>query len=347
MLFEASQYHRMLNMDLNQISRFIGENGYEEIKELGRTQSGITLIEEALSRNLARTYRNVLNATPGSLQYLMKRFLSKGDIDNVLAIMRGKEFHIPSSQIQKILLPGGTLSLEKLNQLLSLHDNHEVIQNLVDWEYYPLLADKILIPYQKGSFADLENTLYRHYYERNYALGKSRIRIWNSILPYIRYEIDIINLKNMFRIKAGSRVEDIRPYIIPGGNIQSSAIQDVFTTQDKEHFVKFVKEAKIQIIFSQVLEDLNCDPVSCELDTVDQIWKRWYERKVPLFLVMVGINRVRLHHIDSLARRYPFSVLPILSYLENKRYEVTNLRAIARGRQFEQDPEEIKKYLVM
>lgn len=346
-LFGASHYHRMLNMELNQIARFIGENGYEEIKELGGTLSGINLIEEALSRNLGQTYRNVLKITPSSLHHFMKMIHSKGDISNVLAIMRGKEFHIPPSQIQKVLMPEGTLSSARLNLLLSLRDNNEVISNLVDWEYYPLFAGKKFIPYQRGSFAELENALYRHNYKQSYALGKRNIRVWNYILPYIRYDIDIFNLKNLFRIKTGSRVEDIRPYIIPGGNLQPNAFQNVYSTHDNEIFMNFVKEAKINIIFSQLLKDLNCDPVICELDTSDNIWKRWYDRKMPLFLIMVGIDRLSMRHNDSLAQRYPFSALPIFSYLEHKRYEVMNLRAIARGRQFDQDPDDIKKYLVM
>ena len=346
-LYQADQYYRMLKMDLNQISRYIGENGYGEIKELGGRLSGITLIEEALSHNLTQTFTNVLDMTPDSLQYLMKRLLSKGDISNILAIMRGKEFKVPIQQIQKVLQPGAMLSSDRLNQLLSLYDNQEIIRNLVDWEYYPLLKDRSFTPYHTGGFAELENAMYHRYYKQNYALGKNRIRIWNAILPYIRNEIDIINLKNVFRIKAGSRIEDIRPFIIPGGNLHQNEFQEVYATHEKERFATFIKQAKIHTIFSELFDNLHCDIISCELDTVDKIWKRWYERKMPLFLIMVGINRVRLHHLDSLARRYPFSILPVFSYLEHKRFEVMNLRAIARGRLFEQEPDNIKNYLVM
>ena len=46
-------------MDLNQISRFIGETEYQnEINELAGSLSGIALIEAALTKNLAVTYQS-------------------------------------------------------------------------------------------------------------------------------------------------------------------------------------------------------------------------------------------------------------------------------------------------
>ena len=46
-------------------------------------------------------------------------------------------------------------------------------------------------------------------------------------------------------------------------------------------------------------------------------------------------------------RLHPFSIYPVLSFLEDKRYEVANLRTIARGKQVNLPSEEIKGYLVI
>ena len=61
----------------------------------------------------------------------------------------------------------------------------------------------------------------------------------------------------------------------------------------------------------------------------------------------MAITRVRLHHLEGLSRRHPFSVLPVLAYLERKKYEVANLRAIARGKAFDLAPERIWQYIVL
>ena len=46
-------------------------------------------------------------------------------------------------------------------------------------------------------------------------------------------------------------------------------------------------------------------------------------------------------------KRYPFSVLPVIVYLEEKKYEVANLRALARGKEAGIPGERLKGYLVM
>jgi V/A-type H+/Na+-transporting ATPase subunit C len=81
------------------------------------------------------------------------------------------------------------------------------------------------------------------------------------------------------------------------------------------------------------------------MNAADYFWKRWERREKPQYSIMMAVQRYRLHRLDDIARRYPFSILPILSYLEHKRYEVNNLRTIARGKQFGLESDQIKKYL--
>jgi Archaeal/vacuolar-type H+-ATPase subunit C len=51
--------------------------------------------------------------------------------------------------------------------------------------------------------------------------------------------------------------------------------------------------------------------------------------------------------MDKSSKREPFSISPVLVYLENKKYEVANLRALARGKEAGLEPEVLAKYLVM
>jgi V/A-type H+-transporting ATPase subunit C len=63
--------------------------------------------------------------------------------------------------------------------------------------------------------------------------------------------------------------------------------------------------------------------------------------------IEVALIRVQLKQMERMAKIYPFSIHPILSYLEMKKYEVFNLRALARGKESNLEPESIKGYLVM
>ena len=54
-----------------------------------------------------------------------------------------------------------------------------------------------------------------------------------------------------------------------------------------------------------------------------------------------------MEQMEKLSKRNPFSIHPILVYLEKKKYEVFNLRALARGKESKLPSEMIGKYLVM
>jgi V/A-type H+-transporting ATPase subunit C len=51
--------------------------------------------------------------------------------------------------------------------------------------------------------------------------------------------------------------------------------------------------------------------------------------------------------MEKLSRRYAFSVTPILVYLEEKYYEVANLRALARGKESKLPSERIEASMVV
>ncbi len=51
--------------------------------------------------------------------------------------------------------------------------------------------------------------------------------------------------------------------------------------------------------------------------------------------------------MERLSKRNPFSIHTILVYLEKKKYEVSNLRALARGKESRLPSEKIAEYLVV
>ncbi len=339
---------RLLNMDLNQISRFIGETEYQnEVNELAGSRSGIDLIEGALTRNLAETYQSVVAITPGALHELTERYLARWDVWNVMLVLRSRQFGIPAEQIRQVLIPAGGISQPRIESLLSQRTLNDVVEGLEGWEHYPVLKDGFASGYRKGLFGEVENSLYMSFYKNLYRDARSGIRGGDAMLPYLRFEIDIINIRNLFRLRAGSKVSDIRPYMIPGGNLRPGFYQQMYSIEEKQQFVSGMQQMKILPILMEALQDVRCNESVCEADAADLIWKLWAERKTPLFAMMMAVTRLRLRRLELIAKRSPFSVLPILSYLEHKRHEVANLRAIARGKQFGLDSDHIRRYLIM
>ena len=65
-LLKAEDFRKLLNMDFDEIVRYIGETEYKkEVDELGYKYSGPRLLDHALSANLARTYRKLIGVIWG------------------------------------------------------------------------------------------------------------------------------------------------------------------------------------------------------------------------------------------------------------------------------------------
>jgi len=346
LLISNEQYIRLLNMDLIEIIRFIGETKYQtEIDKFSGSLSGIELIETALTRNLADTYREITTIAPSSLKEIAKRYLLRWDIWNIMLVLRSIQFDIPSNQILNVIVPAGSISEQKVAQLLSLRSLSGVIDSLKDWIFYSILMSYLKDGYQKGVFSKVENALYISYYETVYRDARSGIKGGDIILPYLRLEIDITNIKNLFRLRSGTKTEMISQYIIPGGNLQPDYFQRLYTVEENQQFIAEIQKSNNLSMLTYALQEVRNDTSISEMDAANYFWIRWERREKPQYSIIMAVQRYRLQRLDDIARRHQFSILPILSYLEHKRYEVNNLRTIARGKQFGLEPNQIKKYL--
>ncbi|HMK16529.1 MAG TPA: V-type ATPase subunit, partial [Methanomicrobiales archaeon] len=72
-----------------------------------------------------------------------------------------------------------------------------------------------------------------------------------------------------------------------------------------------------------------------------------FRKERPIHEIEIALTRVLLDQMDLQAKLHPFSIYPVLTYLEEKRHEVANIRTIARGKKVNLPPEEIRGYLVI
>src|SRR5208337_3634609 len=92
-LFPKETYAKLLQMDIPEISRFIGESKYkQEIDELATKYAGIDLTEYALNLNLAREYSQIVGFCQGDLKLLLGAYMQRWDDWNIKSILRGKNY---------------------------------------------------------------------------------------------------------------------------------------------------------------------------------------------------------------------------------------------------------------
>jgi V/A-type H+-transporting ATPase subunit C len=327
-LIPREEYMRMLNMSLPEITRIIQETEYkDEIDELSTVFKGIDLIEVALSWNLAKEYQKILEITPGNLKQFTRSYLRRWDIQNVLTILRGKMQGEKVGKIKEILVPAGSLDRDTLDRLLAEDNPERIIEALKGNRIYVVISREYPAAKESGSFSRMENELYKQFFSEIIAEAESGIKGGNQFLDFIRFDIDIRNIKTLFRLRMDTFEEDAREMYIAGGVLSAADFTNLNTLRDQAEFIDQLKEKIRNNLLISLLDELKSEKVIHDVES--------------------RLTRVQLEQMERLSKRNPFSIHPILVYLEKKKYEVFNLRALARGKESKLPSERIAEYLVV
>ena len=277
--------------------------------------------------NLAKEYQKIQEITPGNLKQFTQAYLRRWDIQNVLTILRGKMQGVKGGRIKEILVPAGSLDSTILDRLI-LEDNAErIIDTLKGHRMYPVLAREYPLSRESGSFSHMENELYKQFYAEIIAEAEGGIKGGNLFLEFIRLDIDIKNLKTLFRLRADMFEEDAREMYIAGGSLTATEFRTLNTIRDQGEFIDALKMRYRQKVLLSFLDELRGEKTLSDID--------------------VRLTRVQLDQMEHMSKRHPVSIHPILVYLEKKKYEAFNLRALARGKESRLPSEKIAEYLVM
>ena len=327
-LIPREDYLRILNMSLPEITRFIEETEYKkEIDELSPSFQGIDLIELALSWNLAKEYQQIQKITPGVLKRFTQSYLRRWDIQNILTILRGKTQDMSAGKIREVLVPAGELDRAFLDRLLKEESPSRIVEALKGHSVYPVLSEGLAAALEEESFARIENELYKQFYGNLLSEAMSGFRGGKQFLEYILLDIDFTNIRNMFRLRADRMNVEAQSMVIPGGTFSAKEFQHLISIEDQKEFIEALKE-KIRL-----------KPLIALLEML--------ETEKSLREIEIELIKVQLSQMESLSKLNPFSIHPILTYLEKKKYEIFNLRAIARGKEVSLPVERIRSYLVM
>ena len=327
-LLPPEEYQRMLNMSLPEIIRLIGETEYQkEVDELGTSFEGIDLIEVALSWNLAKEYQRVIELAPGSLKEFTMAYLRRWDIYNVLTILRGKMQGMKEGKIKEVLIPAGSLDRATLDWILKEESCERVADSLKNWKMYPTISSEITEGCAVGSFSKLENELYKRLYADLLQIARRGVKGGNQFLKFVQLEIDVKNIKTLFRMRSDGYEEDAREFFIPGATFTPEELQAMNQMAGRSEVIDSLMSKLRQNHFRLPWKISRTEKSEQEVDT--------------------ELTKTRLDRMEQLSKINPFSIHPILVFLEKKKYEVFNLRALARGKESRLSSETIEKYLVI
>lgn len=317
-LIPVEMYPKFLNMEIPEITRFIEESGYKkDVDELGKKYRGTDLIEHALNQNLALTYRKLIEVSQNEANYLITEYLRSWDIWNIKTILRGKFSGAGEDEILEDIVSGGQLRYRDLTEIVKIGTVEGVIAAFAKTPYYPALTG------YKGNLAEIENALDLNYYSN---LIKAVTETGNKLfLKFLKTEIDLKNLKMLFRMKrAGMEREEIIKLLIPGGMELKNSDLSRLASLPVGEFVRALEDYS----YWEAISDIGSDITS-------------------LINIETRLDKYGLTYASRISYYYPLSILPILDYILSKKIEVDNMRMIVRGKETSLPDDIIKTHLVM
>jgi V/A-type H+-transporting ATPase subunit C len=317
-LIPKDMYPKFINMEIPEITRYIGESEYKkDVDELGKKYKGTDLFEHALNQNLALTYRKLMEVSQDEANFLITEYLRYWDIWNIKTIIRGKFSGASEEEILEDIVSAGQLRYRDLTEFAKIQTVEGVIAALAKTPYYPALEG------YKGVLADIENNLDKLYYS---GLVKAGITSKDKFFSkFLKTEIDLKNLKILFRMKrAGMEREEILKLLIPGGmELKESDLTRLASLPFPE-FVRALEEFS----YWEAIKDISSD-----LNSLTNIETR--------------LDKYGILYATRISYYYPLSILPVLDYIVSKKIEVDNLRMIVRGKETNLSENTIKAHLVM
>lgn len=300
-LFKSDEYIKLLNMEVSQIARFLGEGNYkDEIDSLSRTYRGVELIEHSLNKNLGNSYQKLIKMSGKKASAYAFAILTRWDIHNIISVLRGKYSKATDYEIEKTLIPIGEIPFSFIQSLVKNYSYEDVIKRLKKLEQFNFIDET-------KEIADIESELFKMYFKKTLDIFKKEKK--SLFIEFIRTEIDITNIKNIMRMRRyGFALEEEQKNMIEGGLFFGIDDLGYLLRSSENDFLKKVKKTPYGII----------------------IEKHWQEKT--LFYLEESLEKYLMKCAKEQFIGDPFTIMPVLHYIISKKIEVENIRKISRGK---------------
>lgn len=324
-LVPREEYERLLQREASEIARTLQEGQYKtDIDALASRYRGAELVERATRAHVGRIYAEILGFASGELRAMIGTYLGRYDVYNVKTILRGKFARARPEEILNETIPAGALA-SRLEELARLERIDDVVSALAGTPWHRPLA-RATEGRQLSSLLDVENTLDRAYYDMLIATIPTEGLATRAFLDWVRNEIDILNIKTLFRLRFAG-VTEWEPYFVDGGReVGRDTAQRLVRGSDDE-----------------VVQEIS--QLSLAAEVTDATRKSLAARNVSA--VASALDRELLRDAHDFSHRAPLSILPVIDYILRKKTESDNLRAIAYGKQTGLPTETLQELLVL
>lgn len=327
LLIKKDEYHKLLKMSIAEITKFMQDSSCKkEINELAPKHSGMYLLELALTRNMASSFKKLRKISPEELQLVIDEYIKRNDIQDIKTILRGKFSGVEQEEIISSLTGSGTLELDYLNKLVEM-EIPDILNNLKIIKFKNL--EKAYKDFQDlKSLSPIENTLDKYYYSGLLDFTYKLPVQGKAFRNFLRKEIEVINLVNLVRLKR-EKIDknDIAKYLIFSGEpIKNLKLKKLLEIDDVIEIMKRLEKEEYGEQIKECIED--------------------FEKNNSLIKFENTLYKYLLKKSTSMMHINPLSIDVILSYMFAKEIETRNLRLLLRGKQLDLKEEFIESQLI-
>lgn len=314
-LFSRNAIEEFLGGDLQRMQDALLDSVYrKEMAEALTRNQGPEAIEEALSRNLADTYRTLMKQAQGDFGDLIRLFLTRWDLDAVKSLLRCKHHSIDPDAALRSLIPGPTMSLPLLQDFVQLDTMQELVQALAGANSSLCGSLRKALPAydENNDLHILEEALDHAYFvETAKTLGASGDSNAGILREQLRAEIDRINIRLLMQaFQDGGDKELAKERFLPEGTLPTGLLMNMIGAADAAAAMEQLTSTRYRALTEELFQFLQTGRFSPI--------ERYFER-------------VLMQQLYRMALQSPFGIGVAMNYVWLKYNEVINLRLIAHG----------------
>lgn len=336
LLLNGSTLNELIRVgSIEAMVELLQRTGYKnDLVSASTEYSGSVLIELAASRNFARAVQKLIRLTPKEDRTAVRALLVKWDLMNLKTMMHAKRLKRGYEEVRPYLFPVGGLSEDDFKRIVKA-DERDIFREVKRTELGEQMLSTSTAHFSKqmwdtfksamrslNSFMQMETIVDAYMYLlMDKALADVGGREINAVREILKREIDAKNIMIIERLKKHkSERKKITDSLIRGGTLGDSLVGRIIEAKDLAAVVTLVKSK-----FPQLSVKENMDLAGLEI----ALEKAIAAQKLASF------------------HRSILSVGVILGFLLIKEEEISNLRKIAKGKEFNLPENDVRDMLVV
>ncbi len=307
----------------------LSRSGYKnELAQVSLELSGSRLVEVAASRNFARVVAKVIKLTPEADRPVVRALLLKWDLMNLKTLMAARKLSQDFDSVRSNLFSVGGMSEDEFRRILKT-DDRDLIREVKKTDLGKLMfADKAMHSVFSAAFRGTK-TFFENEAEvdaNSYLLVDKQLASCGgketaSVRELLRREIDAKNVLIMERMKKrGADKKTAISRLIHGGTLPDDLFGKVFDSKDLQATANLVRYKFPQLTLK---ENTSLSGFEIALEK------------------SMALQKMQAFH------RAILSVGVIVGFLLLKEEEISNLRKIAKGKDFGTPENDVREMLVV